>query len=84
MSNHHNDLARTMRELYASEINCGMSSFWDAGFEVWLGDDMNGRKVVDTNLYPGDLDAAARLLHEAALRLYPDSEYARRWAALAT
>lgn len=34
-----------MEDLYAAEINCGCSSFWDAGFTVWIGDDSNGRKA---------------------------------------
>jgi hypothetical protein len=31
-----------MQRLYDSEINATMSSFWDDGFYVKLGDEMNG------------------------------------------
>jgi len=31
-----------LQDLYDSEINFSISSFWDAGFEVKLGDDLNG------------------------------------------
>jgi hypothetical protein len=30
-----------LKNLYASEINCSISSFWDAGWNVKLGDEMN-------------------------------------------
>ena len=36
------NLGSTMVALYALEINCGLSSFWDGGWTVWIGDEMNG------------------------------------------
>lgn len=84
------DLAAVMSTLYRSEINCGMESFWDAGFDAWIGDDMNGRKAERTfdRREFGDI---AGWLHSEALRLYPESAYAktckrfgdqqREWAA---
>ena len=36
------DLTTVLMDLYRSEINCSISSFWDNGFLVQLGDDMNG------------------------------------------
>jgi len=36
------DLSQILRALYAHEINVGMQSFWDGGWDVWFGDDMNG------------------------------------------
>jgi len=44
------DLLKVLGELYESEINAGMSSFWDNGFRVWIGDDMNGR-VAERKFY---------------------------------
>lgn len=73
MSTH---LTAVLSGLYASEINCGLSSFWDAGWEAWIGDEMNGRKVETTDL--SSLDDVARWLHEQALALYPGSDYAKR------
>lgn len=35
-------LEATLRHLYKLEINCGMASFWDGGWDVWIGDDLNG------------------------------------------
>lgn len=31
-----------LQALYDLEINFDVSCFWDGGFDVWLGDDMNG------------------------------------------
>jgi len=35
-------LVEAMQYLYEHEINCQVSSFWDSGFSVELGDHMNG------------------------------------------
>ena len=35
------------QELYDSEINFKVSSFWDGGFDVWIGDDLNGFRSQD-------------------------------------
>lgn len=36
------DINRVPQRLYDSEINFAVSSFWDGGFSVKIGDDMNG------------------------------------------
>ncbi len=59
--------------LYYSEINCGVSSFWDAGFTIWLGDESNGR---DAQFFDENFSQLARWLHYEALRLYPNSTFA--------
>lgn len=71
------NLLEVMAALYESEINCGVASFWDAGFDMWLGDDANGKKAVH-GFYPDDFAEAGKWLREAALKYYPDSEYAKR------
>ncbi|HYD73167.1 MAG TPA: hypothetical protein VEF55_08515 [Candidatus Binatia bacterium] len=85
------DLLKTLGELYDSEINAGVSSFWDDGFIVWLGDGLNGRRVErrfyrrnerDADAFktwPSLWTAAAEWLHEQAIRLYPRSEYAKHY-----
>ncbi len=68
-------LNHVIQELYASKINCSISSFWDRGYEVKLGNQMNGFKdseSVDT------LEEAAIWLDAAARRHYPVSVYAKR------
>ena len=63
------DLARIIRVLYhAFELNCGMQTFWDGGFTVWIGDDTNGFK--DSGLFDIDqTEEAAKWLLDTALAL---------------
>ena len=70
-------LITVMQHLYRSGINCGMKSFYDAGFKVWLGDEANGIKA-EQEFSVDELDrAAGAWLDEAARKHYPDSLYAR-------
>lgn len=61
-------------DLYGSEINCGIQSFWDGHWSAWLGDDMNGRVVEDHAL---KFDEIAPWLHKSAIEHYPNSDYAK-------
>lgn len=77
------NLLGVMCALYNSEINCGMKSFWDEGFWVFIGDESNGIKGYTTFYPPGPFqdgkwteEEAAEWLHEAALEHFPESEYA--------
>jgi hypothetical protein len=78
------DLEHILRRLHDSEINAGVQTFYDAGMRVWMGDEMNGIQAETTInrthaarlKWPEGLSAAS-WLHEAALRLYPDSKYAK-------
>ncbi len=69
-------LTTVIQRLYASEINCGLQSFWDGGVKVWLGDPSNGRWSEDSFDIEG-LGEAAAWLDNAARLYYPDSEYAK-------
>lgn len=62
-----------IQRLYNSEINVSISSFWDGGFEVKIGDDMNGFKA-ETNVRT--FAEAEAWLEEEAKRLYPESVFA--------
>ena len=42
------DVLTVLAGLYAQEINAGLQTFWDGGTEVWLGDDLNGRRRSET------------------------------------
>lgn len=61
-------------DLYGSEINCGIQSFWDGHWAAWLGDDMNGRVVEETNL---KFEEIAPWLDEQARKHFPNSTYAK-------
>ena len=36
------ELGKVIDALYESEINCSVDTFWDGGYTVKLGDEMNG------------------------------------------
>lgn len=70
------NLVTVMQKLYDSEINCGIKSFWDNGFDVFLGDEMNGIHE-EINFDSDKLNEAGIWLHNKACEFYPDSEYAK-------
>jgi hypothetical protein len=73
-------LSTVIPDLYASEINATIEWFWDGGFEVAIGDDMNGwcsRGNCDTWV------EALEWLQDAAIAAWPDSAFAKARAAIA-
>jgi hypothetical protein len=66
--------ASMFQQLYDSEINFGVSCFWDAGFDVRLGDAVNGFLAQDK---VPTWEAVEKWLHYAALKFYPNSGYAK-------
>ncbi len=70
-------LHEVISALYASEINCRVSSGWDAGVDLFIGDEQNGYDEKTLVLAIQGWEAeAAEWLHDAAIRCYPDSAYA--------
>ena len=67
-------LTSVLADLYNSEINVSISCFWDGGWDVKLGDEMNGFKA-ETTL--DDIDAIAPWLIESAKRIWPESHFAK-------
>jgi len=68
------DLVAELQKIYDSEINIRISWLWDAGIDVWVGDDMNGYLAQDT------VASAAEIvpwLQEAIAHFYPHSTYAK-------
>jgi hypothetical protein len=69
------DLAAELQAIYDSEINVEISWFWDCGFTVRLGDQMNGFQAEET------LATVAEImpwLQEAIAHFYPDSTYSQK------
>jgi hypothetical protein len=67
-----------------ARINARVQTFFDAGMRVWIGDELNGIKAEPVinrtrtaRLKWPEGFTAATWLHETALRLYPDSKYAK-------
>lgn len=82
-------LHEVIAKLYLSEINVCVSTFWDQGVRVSLGDAMNGWHdeavfydeneivVSQTSSMCNVMGVAAIWLHKAAVNRYPGSAYAR-------
>ena len=77
MHNEGMELGQVIDALYDSKINCSISSFWDGGLLVRLGDEMNAFRVETAC---SNASEAAAFLDRAARREYPDSNYAVRRA----
>jgi hypothetical protein len=67
--------------LYASEINISIcvSSSWDEGWEVKLGDTVQGFRAKKT-FANAELDKVSRWLAEQSSLLYPETDFARRFS----
>ena len=68
------DLALALQRIYDSEINVSISWLWDCGFDVRLGDEVNGFVAEETFVV---VEGIAPWLQEAIAHFYPDSTYAR-------
>ena len=66
-------LSEVLDKLYASEVNFTISSFWDNGIDVALGDETNG---YDAEGNVQTAAEAAEWLDREARQLYPKSKYA--------
>jgi len=64
-----------LQRLYDSEINASISSFWDGGFTVKLGDEMNGF-VAEAQCQT--MEEAERWLFNEALLRFPTSDFAKK------
>lgn len=67
------ELGAIIEALYDSEINCSVSTFWDSGITVQLGDEMNG---FVTEKECRTASEAAEFLDRAAREHFPESAYA--------
>lgn len=65
------DLSQILRALYAHEINVGMQSFWDGGWDVWLGDPVYNGKQKSEHFDNDSFDEIADWLKRTAEDYYP-------------
>jgi hypothetical protein len=73
-------LAHVLQQLYASEINCSVSCFWDGGWELRLGDEMNGWRANRTFKNDELESQGVSWLIKNARAVWPQSEFARSHA----
>ena len=66
-----------MNDFYASELNCDIRSLWNGGFDVAMGDYMNGYITSKTELRTWR--EIAEWLKKMAIRYYPQSEFADKY-----
>jgi len=65
---------KILQNLYDSEINFSIQTFWDGGFDVKLGDHMNGFSASTT------VETAEEIidwLHISTIKHFPDSQYTK-------
>lgn len=65
-----------MQDLYHSEINASISWLWDGGFDVKLGDEMNGFVAEGSVRYWGQVEP---WLRDKAIEHFPESLFARMY-----
>lgn len=71
-------LSTVIPDLYASEINAKVEWFWDGGYDVAIGDGMNGWCAAENIDHWED---ALEWLEKTACDLFPDSTFAKARAA---
>jgi hypothetical protein len=64
----------TFQQLYESEINFSVSCFWDGGFDVKLGDQLNGFAA---EAHLDSWDEVEPWLQSKAQLYYPESGFAK-------
>jgi len=67
----------TLSAIASSEINYNIQYFYDAGFTVKLGDELNG--FTATSPLCDDFQEVADWLVEQVKIKYPDSDFAKAW-----
>jgi hypothetical protein len=65
-----------LNQLYKSEINFQMYTYYDSGIYFRLGDDNNGTGPTHG---ADDFDSFVEKLAELAAQKYPESEFAKWW-----
>ncbi|MCK1387340.1 hypothetical protein [Bradyrhizobium sp. 21] len=70
--------ARILQDLYDSEINFTIATFWHAGFQIklGLGDEVNGFDATGT---ADNLVDAVEWLRVQAIKKYPESVFATNY-----
>jgi hypothetical protein len=72
------NLELLLSALHDGEINGAVSWFYDGVWRVTLGDSHNG---TDAEAVAGSIGEAVERLRSTAVRLYPDSTFARKICA---
>jgi len=74
--NNDSKLLESLQALYDSEISYSISTFWDGGFDVKLGNEMSG-SIAESNF--STLRECIYFLVDEAIKHYPDSKFAKNY-----
>lgn len=66
-------IEQALKALYAEEINVQISSFWDGGWTVKIGDEMNGFSE-EALFWNENFDKIAEYLHEYIIKVHENRE----------
>lgn len=69
-----NNLEQELKKIYDSEINVHLDSFWDGGWHIQVGDNMNGFHDAG---YGYSIEEVIPTLKELIKQHYPQSDYAK-------
>ena len=72
-------LASILDDLYDSEINIQISSFWDSGYTVRLVGDGISRFEEESHFLDG-LDDVANEIIRMAVKHYPESDFGKKYS----
>ena len=70
------NITNIFNDIYSSELNFQISTFWDSGYFINLGDEQNGfvRKA-----YADNFEGAVTELIRLVISEYPDSDFAKKY-----
>ena len=77
-SGNEGSLEALLSDIYRSEINISITSFWDDGYTVKLGDEMNGFRVTLRVRDGHNIVDLPAIIKNAVIRYYPNSDFAKR------
>lgn len=69
-------MEQELKKMYDSEINVQISSFWDGGWRIALGDELNGYIHPEYDIIE-EVEDIIPSLQELILKHLPDSTYAK-------
>ena len=72
------ELLLALQDLYDSEINYSIETFWDGGFTVKLGDEMNG--FVSSGSFD-TFNECVYWLADESIKMFPNSTFAKNYTA---
>jgi hypothetical protein len=67
-------MKKLFKKLYESEINLHLSWFWDSGYDVKIGDEMNGY-VAEFNTH--SIDEVENWVVSNVIKAFPKSKFAK-------